>query len=93
MIRDGTAADIDRIVAVHQAAFASFFLTSLGPRFLTRLYRGYLDHVKRASRADMGWQLAIGESRHIATAACAPDGRLDVVLDGMRSRVSVRIVS
>jgi 3-methylcrotonyl-CoA carboxylase alpha subunit len=43
----------------------------------------------RASRADMGWQLAIGESRHIATAACAPDGRLDVVLDGMRSRVSV----
>lgn len=44
MIRDGTAADIDRIVAVHQAAFASFFLTSLGPRFLTRLYRGYLDH-------------------------------------------------
>jgi ribosomal protein S18 acetylase RimI-like enzyme len=43
-IRPATSSDVDEIVAVHQAAFESFFLTSLGPRFLTRLYRGYLAH-------------------------------------------------
>jgi ribosomal protein S18 acetylase RimI-like enzyme len=43
-VRPASPADIDRVVAVHQAAFGAFFLTSLGPRFLSRLYRGYLGH-------------------------------------------------
>ena len=43
-IRVATQRDVDEIVAVHQAAFETFFLTSLGPRFLGYLYRGYLAH-------------------------------------------------
>jgi ribosomal protein S18 acetylase RimI-like enzyme len=43
-VRDASPRDIERVVAVHRAAFQSFFLTSLGPRFLARLYGGYLAH-------------------------------------------------
>ena len=35
-------ADSDAVVEVHLAAFPSFFLTFLGPRFLKELYRGIL---------------------------------------------------
>ena len=43
-VRAATPADLERIVAVHKAAFAGFFLTSLGDRFLRSLYGGYLQH-------------------------------------------------
>ena len=43
-VRDASAGDIERIVEIHGSAFASFFLTSLGRRFLRRLYGGYLAH-------------------------------------------------
>jgi ribosomal protein S18 acetylase RimI-like enzyme len=43
-VRDATAGDVDGIIAVHLAAFESFFLTSLGPRFLAHLYAGYIAH-------------------------------------------------
>ncbi len=43
-IRAASTADLEAIVAVHRAAFDTFFLTSLGPRFLVRLYAGYLAH-------------------------------------------------
>jgi ribosomal protein S18 acetylase RimI-like enzyme len=44
ILRDASPGDVDDVVAVHRAAFASFFLTSLGPRFLAHLYAGYLAH-------------------------------------------------
>ena len=44
LLREARPDDIPAIVAVHQAAFSSFFLTSLGPRFLHRLYAGYVAH-------------------------------------------------
>lgn len=44
MIRMAGSSDVDAIVAVHDAAFPDFFLTSLGPRFLKLLYEGYLEH-------------------------------------------------
>lgn len=42
IIRDALQADISKIVDVHIKAFQGFFLTSLGSRFLTRLYEGFL---------------------------------------------------
>lgn len=36
--------DIQSIVDVHLAAFPGFFLTSLGGRFLSEMYRGFLSH-------------------------------------------------
>jgi ribosomal protein S18 acetylase RimI-like enzyme len=44
MVRDATPDDIGRVVSVHIDAFNSFFLTSLGTRFLELLYRAYLAH-------------------------------------------------
>lgn len=41
-IREASKADIKRIVAVHNAAFKDFFLTSLGSRFLALYYRSVL---------------------------------------------------
>ncbi len=35
--------DVEQVVAIHVAAFPSFFLTFLGPRFLRALYRGVLE--------------------------------------------------
>lgn len=43
-IREALATDIERIVAVHNAAFKDFFLTSLGSRFLALYYRSVLMH-------------------------------------------------
>ena len=43
-IREALATDIERIVAVHNAAFQDFFLTSLGSRFLAIYYRSVLNH-------------------------------------------------
>lgn len=42
IIRDAFQEDISKIVEVHVKAFSGFFLTSLGSRFLTRLYEGFL---------------------------------------------------
>lgn len=36
--RPMTGEDVDRVVAIHQAAFPGFFLTFLGPRFLRLFY-------------------------------------------------------
>lgn len=44
VVREALPRDIDQVVAVHLAAFESFFLTSLGPRFLRHLYAGYVAH-------------------------------------------------
>ena len=44
MIRRAGRSDVDAVVAVHGAAFAGFFLTSLGPRFLKLLYEGHVEH-------------------------------------------------
>ena len=38
-----TPADVGSVVALHLAAFPSFFLSFLGPAFLRQLYRGILD--------------------------------------------------
>lgn len=43
-IREAFATDIERIVAVHNAAFKEFFLTSLGSRFLALYYRSVLNN-------------------------------------------------
>jgi ribosomal protein S18 acetylase RimI-like enzyme len=43
-VREASPRDVDPVVAVHLAAFESFFLTSLGPRFLRHLYAGYVAH-------------------------------------------------
>lgn len=42
-IRPAAGGDLDRIVAIHAAAFPGFFLTSLGPGFLRAYYREVLD--------------------------------------------------
>lgn len=36
--------DIDAVANVHLAAFPGFFLTSLGRKFLSEMYRGFLSH-------------------------------------------------
>lgn len=36
--------DIDAVTSVHLAAFPGFFLTSLGRKFLSEMYRGFLKH-------------------------------------------------
>jgi ribosomal protein S18 acetylase RimI-like enzyme len=41
-VRPARLGDIDAVVAVHFQAFPGFFLTSLGARFLSELYRGFL---------------------------------------------------
>lgn len=43
LVRPAALADLERIVAVHTAAFPGFFLTSLGPVFLRAYYRAVLD--------------------------------------------------
>lgn len=42
-VRRAVPADLDRVVAVHVAAFPGFFLTALGPAFLRAYYRAVLD--------------------------------------------------
>jgi ribosomal protein S18 acetylase RimI-like enzyme len=44
-IRKATLADLEAIIAVHQSAFAGFFLTSLGRGFLRELYRAFVVEV------------------------------------------------
>ena len=43
----------------------------------------------RVISAGAAWRLTIGERVVSASAVCTPDGRLDMVLDGLRQRVSV----
>ncbi len=42
-IQQLSTADIDSVVDVHMRSFPSFFLTFLGPRFLSELYRASVD--------------------------------------------------
>ena len=39
--RDANSSDIEGVVATHATAFPAFFLTRLGPQFLTQLYRAF----------------------------------------------------
>ena len=41
-IRKATAADLQSIIAIHEAAFGGFFLTLLGRRFLMEMYRAFV---------------------------------------------------
>ena len=43
--------------------------------------------VDGAKTTDLRWQLTARGSRIAATATRAPDGRMDMVLDGVRERV------
>lgn len=43
LIREATISDLSRVVAIHQVAFAGFFMTELGHRFLNAYYRQVLD--------------------------------------------------
>jgi ribosomal protein S18 acetylase RimI-like enzyme len=43
VVRAMAPADVDAVVGVHLRAFQSFFLSSLGPAFLTVLYRAMID--------------------------------------------------
>src|SRR5450755_3462846 len=40
--RKATLLDLQSIVALHESAFAGFFLTMLGGAFLRELYRGFI---------------------------------------------------
>ncbi len=40
---DVTSDEVEAMVGLHRDAFPGFFLTSLGPRFLWLLYRGFVD--------------------------------------------------
>jgi len=40
-IRAARKEDLDAVVGIHMRAFRGFFLTTLGPRFLFELYRGF----------------------------------------------------
>jgi ribosomal protein S18 acetylase RimI-like enzyme len=42
-IRSFTKNDIKKVVEIHMSAFEGFFLTSLGPRFLTEFYSALID--------------------------------------------------
>ena len=46
MIRRATAEDIPSIVRVHQSAFPQFFLSDLGPRFLSRFYAAFVSDAR-----------------------------------------------
>ncbi len=41
MVKNIAFSDIDRLVAIHQAAFPNFFLTQLGDRFLRVYYSAF----------------------------------------------------
>jgi ribosomal protein S18 acetylase RimI-like enzyme len=43
IIRRAALQDLDPIVGIHTRAFRGFFLTTLKPRFLSELYRGFLE--------------------------------------------------
>jgi ribosomal protein S18 acetylase RimI-like enzyme len=43
-VRNALERDLDAVVAAHLAAFPSFFMTLLGPRFLTVFYRHFIEH-------------------------------------------------
>lgn len=43
-LRVANERDIDGVANVHLAAFPGFFLTSLGRKFLSEMYRGFLNH-------------------------------------------------
>ena len=50
-------ADVPQLVALHRRAFPSFFLSDLGPAFLTEFYRGFLTDptsVTAVARDDRG---------------------------------------
>lgn len=42
-VRDASVADLEQIVSAHARAFPGYFLTRLGPRFLSLMYRGFID--------------------------------------------------
>lgn len=69
-IRPARAADIPAVVALHIQAFQGFFLTLMGPRFLTVLYRGFLLHksglflvVAKADQVDQVLGFVAGTTR------------------------------
>ena len=41
-IRPASIGDVNQIVGIHQSAFEGFFLTSLGPSFLTQYYSSFI---------------------------------------------------
>ncbi len=43
-IRDMKPGDVPEVVRIHLESFGGFFLSFLGPRFLTLLYRGLVSH-------------------------------------------------
>jgi ribosomal protein S18 acetylase RimI-like enzyme len=54
--REATTSDLQAIVAVHEAAFAGFFLTQLGRGFLRQLYRSFIvepDGICRVAEAQL----------------------------------------
>ena len=54
--RKATTSDLQAIVAVHEAAFAGFFLTQLGRGFLRQLYRSFIvepDGICRVAEAQL----------------------------------------
>jgi len=58
-IREASAADLAAIVPLHKSAFAGFFLTSLGDRFLRTYYETVLAYPQRLFYvAEQGSQLA-----------------------------------
>lgn len=59
-IRRASATDIERIVAVHNAAFKDFFLTSLGRRFLALYYRSVMNHPRGVLLVSVNGEGVIG---------------------------------
>ncbi len=43
IIRNANLSDLQNLVQLHQKSFPGFFLSQLGPGFLSALYRGYLE--------------------------------------------------
>jgi ribosomal protein S18 acetylase RimI-like enzyme len=43
-VHNAAHSDLDGVVAAHRAAFPGFFMTLLGPRFLTHFYRHFIDN-------------------------------------------------
>jgi GNAT superfamily N-acetyltransferase len=54
VIRPADQKDVNGMVAVHLKAFEGFFLTLMGPRFLTLMYGGFIDDGAPAFVADEG---------------------------------------
>jgi len=73
---DLAPSEIEALVALHQAAFPGFFLTSLGPRFLRALYRGFLESEKGVCAVAQAGQRLLG----FAMGTAKPDSFFRVLL-------------